>query len=338
MAIEEIIPESVSVIIPAYNEESAIKSQIESIRDVLKTHQISHEIIVVDDGSTDRTAEEAMKAHPRLVKHPKNLGYGAALKAGILRASHEIIIITDGDGTYPNEEIPNILAKLSSADMVVGARTGENVHIPWIRQPAKYILRVLAAQIAEQRIPDLNSGLRAFRRECILQYLTILPNRFSFTTTATLSYISDGYRVVCHPINYYPRIGKSKIVPKNFMDFFILIIRMSMMFNPLKVFVPFALLSGLLGILKMAYDIVALFARNPGSGWTLLLQPTLSTSAVLLLFVGLQLLMIGMVADGVVRRIAQHNRPIVPSHGRFDYETNYPLLIKEDQNISKKKV
>jgi glycosyltransferase involved in cell wall biosynthesis len=319
----------VSVIIPAYNEENAVANQVNAVRQVLDSHDIPHEIIVVDDGSQDQTSREVRLSQARLLVHPENRGYGASLKTGILAAEHENIVIIDADGTYPPEEIPNLLAKLETADMVVGARTGDQVHVPWIRQPAKWLLRNLAIRIAEQPIPDLNSGLRAFRRACIRQYFPVLSNRFSFTTTSTLAYMADDYRVVYHPINYYPRIGKSKIVPWHFMDFAVLIIRMSMMFNPLKVFMPLAFLTGSLGLLKTLYDILALFARSSSPSWRLLLEPALSTSAVLLLFVGLQLLMIGMVADGVVRRIAQHNRPVVPSQAIWDYEVSYSLHLEE---------
>lgn len=311
----ELFASPVSVVIPAYNEENAVAHQIERVRQVMDSYGVEYEIIVVDDGSEDSTADEALKAGARLLRHPENHGYGASLKTGILAAENEIIVIIDADGTYPAEEIPALVTKLGSADMAVGARTGDQVKVPWVRQPAKWMLRALAARIAEQPIPDLNSGLRAFRRDCIKQYFPVLSNRFSFTTTSTLAYMADDYRVVYHPINYYQRVGKSKIVPWHFMDFMILILRMSMMFNPLKVFVPLAFFSGFLGILKTIFDMVGLFARYPERGWTLIFQPVLSTSAVLLLFVGLQLLMIGMVADGVIRRIAQHNRPIVPSHG-----------------------
>ena len=325
---------SISVIIPAYNEEDVVASQVEEVRHVLTKYEISHEIIVVDDGSTDYTTQKATMVGARLMHHPKNRGYGAAIKTGILAAENEIIVIIDADKTYPADQIPAMLALLDNADMVVGARTGKDVHISWARQPAKQFLRLLATRIAEQPIPDLNSGLRIFRRECVKQYFPILSNRFSFTTTITLAYIADDYRVIYYPINYYARIGKSKIFPWHFMDFMILILRMSMMFNPLKVFVPLALFSGLLGILKVIYDILALFARSPHRDWTLLLQPALSTSAVLLLFVGLQLLMIGMVADGLVRRIAQHNRPLVPSYGNIDYEAHYSKELEEHDIVS----
>jgi glycosyltransferase involved in cell wall biosynthesis len=323
----------VSVIIPAYNEEHSVVQQVSAVRRVLEGCGITHEVLVVDDGSTDGTARQALLARARLLQHPENRGYGASLKTGILAAEYETIVIIDADGTYPPEEIPNLLVHLQTADMVVGARVGENVHIPWVRQPAKVFLRLLAARIAEKPIADLNSGLRAFRRECIKQYFPVLSNRFSFTTTSTLSYLADDYRVVYHPINYFPRVGKSKIVPWHFMDFMILILRMSMMFNPLKVFVPLALTFGGLGVLKTVYDIAALFARSPSRDWSLLLQPVLSTSAVLLLFVGLQLLMIGMVADGVVRRIAQHNRPLVASHGYLNYEVSYRLQLEESDLV-----
>jgi glycosyltransferase involved in cell wall biosynthesis len=310
----------VTIIIPAFNEAAAIGTQIQLVRNVLTEHGMTHEIIVVDDGSQDATAEVVVQAGARLLQHPANRGYGASLKTGILAALYEVIVIIDADGTYPADQIPSLVAKLENADMAVGARIGETVKIPWVRQPAKWMLRQLATRIAEQSIPDLNSGMRAFRRETIHQYFPILSNRFSFTTTSTLAYMADDYRVVYHPINYYQRVGKSKIVPWAFMDFLILIVRMSMMFNPLKVFMPLALSFGFLGVLKTVYDVWALFARNPGVGWQVLLQPAISTSAVLLLFVGLQFMMIGMVADGVVRRIAQHNRPLAPSYGTINYE------------------
>jgi glycosyltransferase involved in cell wall biosynthesis len=305
---------AVSIIIPAYNEQQGIAGQVGDVQQVMASINLEHEIIVIDDGSEDNTAVEAEKAGAHVYSHDQNRGYGASLKTGIQSASNEFIVITDGDGTYPSEYIPELIQVLENADMVVGARVGEEVSVPWIRQPAKFILRKLAARIAEQAIPDLNSGLRAFRGECIRQYFPILPNSFSFTSTVTLAYMADNYYVQYVPISYRNRVGKSKIVPWHFMDFLILIIRLSMMFNPLKIFLPLALIVGGLGVLKAIYDFAALFARHDAWDVSLFLQPALSTSAVLLLFTGLQLLMIGMVADGIIRRIAQHNRPLVPSH------------------------
>lgn len=327
----EAIPGSttaVSVIVPAFNEETAVAPQIDAIRSVLYAHGFPFEIIVVDDGSEDRTAEEAMRAGARVLQHPENRGYGAALKTGILAAENDIIVMIDADGTYPTDQIPNLVAKLETADMVVGARIGEEVHIPLARRPAKWILRKLAMHITERSIPDLNSGLRVFRRQCVEQYFPILSDRFSFTTTVTMALLANGYRVVYHPIDYSRRVGKSKIAPRHFMDFAILIIRMSMMFEPLKVFVPLSFSLIFLGILKVLFDIVTVFPRHATIDLSLLYQPVISTSAILMFFVGFQLLLIGMVADGVVRRVAQHNRPIVPSHGVLVRELSLGLEIE----------
>lgn len=315
----KILPESIttpiSVVIPAYNEELGVRAQVESIERVLTSRAIPHEVIVVDDGSEDRTAEEALKAGARVLQHASNRGYGASLKTGIVAARYDTIVISDADGTYPAEEIPELVAELDGADMAVGARVGNEVHIALSRRPAKWILGRLSEHIAGQPIPDLNSGLRAFRREVVKQYFPILSNRFSFTTTVTLALLADDYRVVYHPINYYKRVGKSKITPRHFMDFAILVVRMAMLFQPLKVFVPLAFACGLLGMLKVIYDIASFSLRTGTLDWSLLYQPVLSTSAILLLLVGLQLLLIGMLADGIVRRIALHNAQLVSSHG-----------------------
>jgi glycosyltransferase involved in cell wall biosynthesis len=292
-----------------------VGAQVQAVRDVLSARGIVHEILVVDDGSEDCTADEAVQAGARVLQHVENRGYGAAIKSGIRAAKYEVVVIIDADGTYPATEIPNLLALLETADMVVGARTGQRVQVPWMRRPAKWMLRRLAVHITGHSIPDLNSGLRAFRRECMVQYFSILSDRFSFTTTSTISLLADNYRVVYHPIDYYQRIGRSKITPWHFMDFTILILRMSMMFEPLKIFVPLSLSFILLGVLKMVYDMATVFARHSGVDWTLLYQPVLSTSAILMLFVGIQLLLIGMVADGLLRRFTQHNRPLVRSRG-----------------------
>jgi glycosyltransferase involved in cell wall biosynthesis len=304
---------AISVILPAYNEQAAVASQVEAIRRVLCAHDMTHEIIVVDDGSEDLTAKEASQARARVIRHPENRGYGAAIKTGILAAAYDTIVIIDADATYPADQIPTLVMLLESADMVVGARIGKRVHIPWVRRPAKWLLGRLASRIAGHPIPDLNSGLRAFRRECVRQYFPILSNRFSFTTTVTLALLADDYRVMYHPIDYYRRVGRSKITPRHFMDFVMLVLRMAVLFQPLKIFAPLGFACGLLGACKVVFDMVALFPRTSTFGWSLLYQPVLSTSAILLLLVGLQLLLIGMVTDGVLRRIAQHNGPSVPS-------------------------
>jgi hypothetical protein len=310
----------VSIVLPAYNEEDAVASQIKSIREVMQSHGLSHEVIVVDDGSEDATAEKATAAGARVQRKPENRGYGAAIKTGILAARYDTIVIIDADGTYPPDQIPHLVGKLQTADMVVGARTGAEVRIPWVRRPAKWLLGILANRVSGQSIPDLNSGLRAFRRDCVKQYFSILSNKFSFTTTVTLALLADDYRVVYHPINYYRRVGKSKITPRNFIDFTILVLRMAMLFQPLKIFAPLAFACILLGIAKAAADVVTVASRAAVIDVSILQQPIMSTSSVLLLLVGLQILLIGMVADGVLRRIGQGNRDLAPSHAVLSHE------------------
>jgi len=305
--------EPVSVVVPAYNEEDGITSQIETIRRVLSSRGVEHEIIIVDDGSIDRSGELASQTGARVITHPKNRGYGASLKTGISAARNEIIIIIDADGTYPVDEIPAMIDKLEHGDMVVGARTGENVNIPFVRRPAKWILNRLAELIAGERIPDLNSGLRVFRRTCVKQYFSILPNSFSFTSTITLALFADGYHIIYHPINYFKRVGTSKIVPRHFMDFVILVLRMAMLFQPLKIFVPLAFFCGSLGVLKVLFDCIALFERSDQFKFSVAYQQALSTSAILLLLSGLQLILIGMVSDALLRRIAKSNEPLTES-------------------------
>jgi len=304
----------VSVILPVYNEEEAVGAEVDRIRTVLDAHGLVHEIIVVDDGSTDRSGVHAAAAGATVITHADNRGYGAAIKTGMAAARYDTIVISDADGTYPAEHIPDLVAHLERSDMVVGARTGSDVHIPVVRRPAKWVLNWVAARVAGRRIPDLNSGLRAFRRECAEQYLTILSNRFSFTSTITLAFLADDYRVVYRPIDYLTRIGRSKIVAWHFMDFLVLVLRLAILFQPLRVFVPLALAFGGLGVLKIVYDVVVLFPRTSAPPLAIFYLPVVSTSAVLLLLVGFQMLVVGLVADAVLRRIAQR-QALVPSRG-----------------------
>jgi glycosyltransferase involved in cell wall biosynthesis len=310
----------VSVILPAYNEAQAMHGQLAAIHDALGRHGIPYEIVVVDDGSRDGTAEAALRCGARVVQQVENHGYGAALKIGISAAKHDCIVIMDADGTYPADQIPKLLELMTDADMVVGARIGAVVHVPLLRRPARWILTRVAERVAGRSIPDLNSGLRAFRRSCVQQYFPLLSNQFSFTSTLTLAYLADGYRVLYHPINYYPRIGQSKIVPRHFFDFMVLLMRTAILFEPMKIFLPLALFFGLLGGLKVVFDVLSFGPRTGSFNLSILFQPVLSTSAILLLLAGLQLLLFGMVADGLFKHVATHETPLVRSHAVRFYE------------------
>jgi glycosyltransferase involved in cell wall biosynthesis len=270
---------------------------IAELREVVSKNGIIAEIIVVDDGSTDRTAAAAAAAGARVFRHRSNRGYGAALKSGISGASCEYILITDADGTYPCEYIPEMLKRLESSDMVVGARIGSDVKIPAIRKPPKWVLNRLANYMTNAKIPDLNSGLRAFRRNVAMQYFAILPDQFSWTTTITLAMHCDKYAVVYIPINYRGRRGRSKIVPWDAGNFLILILRTAMLFKPLRVFVPIVLFCLLYGVVKMTIDLNR--------------DPNISASALLAFVSALIILLIGMLGDALATRLGRLNPQIL---------------------------
>ncbi len=315
----------VSVVIPAYNEEGAIEAQVRTVAEALANVPGPSEILVVDDGSSDRTLEHLKGLDVRVLQHLENRGYGAALKTGFAAARYDRVVIIDADGTYPAHAIPELLRQLEHADMVIAARTGRNVHIPLIRRPAKWVLQHLAQRVAGRRIPDLNSGLRAFWKPCLQQYYAILPDGFSLTTTITLAMIADGYRLLYHPIDYERRVGKSKIVARHFMDFMILVVRITVMFHPLKVFIPLAAACGGLGSAKVLFDLLAVIPRNQDLSWSLAYQEVFSTSAIFLLLVAVQILLIGMATDGMIRRLAQRGRPLVSSRAVLDLSTEDAL-------------
>ena len=278
---------TVSVVIPAFNEEQGVGPVVTELREVLNRQGITAEIIVVDDGSADKTAERAAEAGARVFRHTTNRGYGASLKSGISGASHDYVVMTDADGTYPCEYIPEMLSRLKTSDMVVGARIGRKVKIPLSRRPAKWVLNRLANYVCNGNIPDLNSGLRTFRREVAMQYFAILPDKFSWTTTITLAMHCDKYSVTYIPIDYRARRGSSKIVPWDAGRFLALILRTAMLFRPLRVFLPIVLFCLLYGVVKMSWDMMR--------------GLHISVSALLALASALILLPIGMLGDGLTR-------------------------------------
>lgn len=252
-----------SVVVPCYNEESAIAHTLDALDDLLRDAG-PHEVVVVDDGSHDRTGEilrerSAHHANLRVVSHAKNQGYGAALKSGIRRSAAEFVVIIDADGTYPVERVPDLVREARDADMVVGARTGANVTYSFIRKIPKVFLKAYMSWLAGQDIPDMNSGLRVFRRASVERFLNILPDTFSFTTTVTLAMLRNRYDVIFVPIDYSGRIGKSKIKPvQDTIRFTQLIVRTGMYFAPLRVLLPVAGFLFLLFCGSLVYDIFVL--------------------------------------------------------------------------------
>ena len=284
------VQEMVSVVIPAYNEEGGLTDVVKGLRSRLETCGRLFEIIVVDDGSQDRTLDVARGLDVTLVSHETNRRYGAALKTGIHAARGEHILICDAEGTYPPESIPELLWHADDHDMVVAARTGESVDIPALRRLAKGILRRLAVYLSEAEIPDLNSGLRVFRRDAAMHFFPILPAGFSFTTTITLAMLCNEGAVRYVPINYSKRTGRSKIRPlRDTLNFLILILRTILYFNPLKIFLPIAIVLGTSFFGSLAYDVFVL--RD------------FTEKTLILLFGAMNLLAIGVIADLIAKRL-----------------------------------
>jgi len=250
----------ISIVIPAYNEKDAIVSTVIHIRQTLEQAKlIPHEIIVVDDGSSDETASLALQSGAVVVRHPHNLGYGASLKSGILISHYDTIVITDSDGTYPISQIPLLYEKYSEGyDMVVGARQGIVYKGSYIKWPLRILLRFLVEWTAGRKIPDINSGLRIFSKKTISSYFNRLCNTFSFTTSATLAYMMTGRFVVYVPINYSERIGSSHVrLWRDSLRTLQFIVQAVTYYNPLKIFILLAslcmfgsLISILIGLLN----------------------------------------------------------------------------------------
>jgi glycosyltransferase involved in cell wall biosynthesis len=283
------MPEPVSIIIPVFNEEGAIVSTLAAVEATMQASGRVYEVLVVDDGSEDGTAGMLAGTTARVVRHRANRGYGAALKTGIRATTHPLVAILDADGTYPIARLPELLAHLDEADMVVGARTGGSVHVPALRRPVKWLLTRAANLLSGHRIPDLNSGLRVFRRELATRFFGLFPDGFSFTSTITLASHINGYRVEYIPIDYYRRTGASSIRPvRDTLNFFLLIVRMVVTFRPLNVFLPAAAALLVLGAIKAALD----FSRTGAFG----------VGAAILILTAIQIALMGLLADLVTRR------------------------------------
>jgi glycosyltransferase involved in cell wall biosynthesis len=258
------------------------------------------ELIVIDDGSQDKTAAIAAEVDGvKVLRHRSNCGYGASLKTGIRYARYPLICITDADGTYPNERIPDLLKGIlqRGADMVVGARVSENVTIPLVRRPAKWMIRQLSQIISNEKIPDINSGLRIFKRSVALRFFSILPSTFSFTITITLAMVTNGYRVEYVPVDYFHRVGRSKIKPiRDTINFVNLILRMALYFAPIKIFMP---MSFTLFILGLAWGLVSrlAFGRVADASMAVIMTSSVQVAAI------------GLLANMIDQRMTDYTKP-----------------------------
>lgn len=280
-----------SIVVPVYNEEEAIGGVLDEILAVMDPLGLLYDVIVIDDGSTDGT-RAVCEARPRvtMAHHDHNLGPGAARTTGVRMAKGRYIVMIDGDGTYPVRAIPEMIEELGDHDMVIGARDRETGAFRWLRSAAKNLIRGLASYLTSTRIPDLNSGLRAMRKELVLDFLPILPYSHSWVSTITMAFLSSGHRVKWIPISYRKRIGRSTFHPiTDTYNYLSLVVRSIMYFNPLRVFLPVSLGLFAIGVGKGIYDIFAYSFH-------------FAPSTVMLVLTSVQLGAIGLLADLIVRR------------------------------------
>jgi len=287
----------VTVVLPCFNEQDHVLLELERISAALDASGYSYELLAIDDKSTDNTLEVLRGAqqrfpHMRLMPFRRNGGSGTARRIGTQEARGRVVVWTDADMTYPNERIPELVHYLDDnpdVDQVVGARTSEEGTHKWARVPAKWVIRKVASFLSGTAIPDLNSGLRAFRRDVSLPYLRLLPPGFSCVTTITLAFLSNQHAVDYLPIDYARRAGVSKFHPfRDAYRYILQVLRMVMYFNPLKVLMPLALWIMGIGIIKVFVDIVRFNLH-------------ITTSTLLLIVVGFQIAVLALIGDLVVR-------------------------------------
>jgi polyisoprenyl-phosphate glycosyltransferase len=291
----------VTIILPCYNEEGHVIAEVERITRAMDSSGYSYELLAIDDGSTDQTLAKLHEAAPRfpqleVIPMPRNGGSGVVRRIGTQRAQGEIVAWTDADMTYPNERIPElvqVLEKDPMVDQVVGARTSEQGTYKFLRVPAKWVIRKFAERLSGARIPDLNSGMRVFRREVSLPYLRLLPPGFSCVTTITLAFLSNNHEIQYVPIEYAQRAGRSKFkFVSDAYKYILQILRMVMYFNPLKVLMPLALTLLAVGAMKSVYDVIV--------------HPVhIATDTILIVITGLMIGSVALLGDLVVRSRAE---------------------------------
>jgi glycosyltransferase involved in cell wall biosynthesis len=274
-------PESVTIVVPAFNESGSIGGVVTALRSAASWH----EVIVIDDGSTDGTGKAARDAGAREVRHPYNKGNGAAVKSGIRAATGEWVAIVDADGQHRTEDAKRIIEKLGDYDLVIGARDPQT-QATMGRRIGNGILNWLASYLTERPIPDLTSGCRAARREYLVEFIHLLPNGFSTPTTTTLAFIKAGYNVAFEPIAALPRVGHSKIrLASDGAKFFLILLKVITIFSPLRIFAPIS---------------AAAFAVGAAYGaWNFIYHARIPNGAVLLLMFSVIVILVGLISEQI---------------------------------------
>ena len=303
----------VSIVLPVYNEKGHLNAEIDRIREAMDASDFSYEIIVVDDGSNDGSGEALREVEGiRLIQFLTNRGSGSARKFGTRAARGRVVVWTDVDMSYPNDLIPELVREMEGYDQVVGARTTEEGTLKLFRVPAKLFIRKLASYLVQTPIPDLNSGMRAFRRDVALQYVSQLPPGFSCVTTITMTFLAHGYTVKYWPIEYSERAGKSKFHWRSDTRRYLLqVIRMTLSFDPFRVFLPIGFVLLFLGSGKLIYDIV-------DNSWRV------AINTLLIFLAAFQVFVVGMLAD-LMGRATRARDEVQPAAGFIrDVEPTVP--------------
>jgi glycosyltransferase involved in cell wall biosynthesis len=283
--------EAVSVVVPAFNESASIGPLVSGLR----LAGAWREIIVVDDGSIDDTGTRAAEAGARVIRHPYNKGNGASVKTGIRNAGGAFILILDADGQHQPADAARLVSKLDEYDLVVGARS-RATQAGAARRAGNAVLNGLASYLTERPIPDLTSGFRAARRECLLEFLHLLPNGFSTPTTTTLAFIKAGYSVRFEPIDARARQGTSKIrLGADGLQFFVILLKVITIFSPMRVFLPLSAASFAVGA---AYAL-----------WTIVTQSHITNSSVLLILLSVIIFLVGLVSEQISSLRFESRRP-----------------------------
>jgi len=284
----------ISVIIPAYNEADGIGKVLDNLMSVAKQH--GWEVIVVDDGSSDNTADIAVNCGAKVLKHSRNQGYGASLSTGIKATDADIVVFMDADGQHNHNDIFHLLEEIEENDMVAGARTKDS-HTDFHRRAGKGVLKWFANYLAKEKIPDINSGFRAFKRDVLLTYLHLMPKGFSFSTTSTFAMLKGGHNIKWIPITTTKRTGTSTIKQlKHGPETLMLMLRLTVLFDPLRVFLPISGVSMLFAVVMTILNLI-------------LYRKAVPASAVLFTISAVIIFMLGLVTDQVsaIRR-EQHRK------------------------------
>jgi glycosyltransferase involved in cell wall biosynthesis len=270
-----------SIVIPAFNEATSLRSLVAALLGA----SAWHEVLVIDDGSTDATADEASAAGARVIRHPYNKGNGAAVKTGVREATGRFILIVDADGQHRPTDATRLVSHLDAYDLVIGARSGRS-HANLVRRLGNDLLNRVAGYLTERPVPDLTSGFRAAKRECLLEFLHLLPNGFSTPTTTTMAFMKAGYSVRFEPVETARREGQSKIrLGPDGVRFFLILLKVITIFSPLRIFLP---LSAALFLIGAAY-----------AGWTVVTQSHVTNSSVLLILISIVIFLVGLVSEQI---------------------------------------